>query len=686
MIPLLFALACGEGSAPKAPEAPPETCDAGDEAWVQRVIPYVWGRKPHGAAEVKLWAAAAERYGRDEAVRAMARDPAWGQRWGDWIRDNLDVARVGDKLNQACYAGRLLSQDKGELAAFLATTDPAEGRWAAPFTMADLIASALARDELSVIYRAHLFGRMSRPLQGANVGPAELEEARRTSFGESFFQRYLHRDLTCIACHNGSWSATGDPDPAKDRTWEIPGLFEQALLGSSFGRPASEAYAMFRTDGVLSGSAQPWGMSAVCGSFTPPGAVEEDDLLDHEAFFIEAFGTTGSVWDIERYLHAGVDQLDAEGLVVQPDGSVDGPSAFGWLVAETLADAAWEEATGRRLTVAHGFARNEAQRDTLDRLTGGLVDGGYSLVELVVNITTDPVYNSGAPASCEAQARGAPALLDPWTPAEVDPALRGNGAGDLAHRHDARTLVRGVHDAMDWPQPAAFPAFGDPMAELMVALGAYSRESQPGFRGTDLQGLLAFEEAYGACAQPAAQGAGDGCAPTPTHGGCAGCDCQDCVCAADPYCCDVQWDAACVDLCEGDCGGCGGGLAEASPDAVDQLLIAAADQGLSLRDVVLGLKDRLLAQGALDPEEEALIAALLETELDRPVTAEDAVEPRLRLLCGALLASPLGFLSLDAGAAGPVPALALGVEEACDRATTLLAAQGHAFSCAEVLP
>ena len=50
--------------------------------------------------------------------------------------------------------------------------------------------------------------------------------------------------------------------------------------------------------------------------------------------------------------------------------------------------------------------------------------------------------------------------------------------------------------------------------------------------------------------------ANDGCAPTYLKG-CGGCVCEECVCAADSWCCGVAWDEACVNRCDVECGGCG---------------------------------------------------------------------------------------------------------------------------------
>ena len=53
-------------------------------------------------------------------------------------------------------------------------------------------------------------------------------------------------------------------------------------------------------------------------------------------------------------------------------------------------------------------------------------------------------------------------------------------------------------------------------------------------------------------------GSGLGCEAT-GFAGCGGCQCENCVCNMDPYCCDVTWDGICADECVDMCGGCGGG-------------------------------------------------------------------------------------------------------------------------------
>ena len=55
--------------------------------------------------------------------------------------------------------------------------------------------------------------------------------------------------------------------------------------------------------------------------------------------------------------------------------------------------------------------------------------------------------------------------------------------------------------------------------------------------------------------QPDCGPCSDGCEATQWPG-CGGCPCEACVCAMDPYCCEVAWDMICVNECKSDCGGC----------------------------------------------------------------------------------------------------------------------------------
>lgn len=646
MLPLWLWLWLACASAPPAEEA--AVCDAGDVAWVHRAIPLMWGRRPHGSAEVSMWADGAAQLGRAEVIAAMAADPAYVDHWQDVLTDTLRVARSGDRAATTCYSNPLRTTHDGQLAEALGDVAAfdAEVSASAPFNMADVIRSALVADSVVVAWRAHLMAQLYTPVIGANVGPEELEASRRAAFSDAFFASYLHRDLTCLPCHNAAASAS----PAAP----IPGRVETALFGAQEGPPPEAAQQPLMYAGQADGTVSPWGIAPACGQLVPPEDVE-DTLLGQEGFFIEPLGSTGSVWQIERALWAGVEDLAAEGYT--PDG-VTPEAAFAHLVARSIADAAWEEATGSRLTLAHHLPRNAAQRDRLWALADTLAETRFSMRALLQEIATDPYFNAGLPETCGAAGDGLAPVFDPF--AET------NGPGHRVQRYPARVLIRSAHDALLWPAASRFPAVGDPMQGLQADLGAHVRDAQPGFRGTDFQSLLAYEAAYGSCAPPEREDVGDGCAVTPAVAGCGNCTCEACVCAQDPYCCTVQWDGLCVEMCtEGDCGGCGDQTE--TGDAVERLLHAAEAQGATAAEVAAALKDRLLAEPTLSGEEAALVEALIEAPLDTPVTDPDAQVRGFRLLCGAWLRSPPALLSLERAQANEPPALSLGVDEDCDR-------------------
>ena len=73
--------------------------------------------------------------------------------------------------------------------------------------------------------------------------------------------------------------------------------------------------------------------------------------------------------------------------------------------------------------------------------------------------------------------------------------------------------------------------------------------------GELLTGLAGVD--YEQCAEPGpVVGEGDCCAPHASVG-CEELEIQECVCGADPFCCEVEWDGLCVDEAADLCGACG---------------------------------------------------------------------------------------------------------------------------------
>lgn len=205
-------------------------------------------------------------------------------------------------------------------------------------------------------------------------------------------------------------------------------------------------------------------------------------------------------------------------LKVEPD------QAFGAMVAASFVNRVWTEAMGYPLTIANYFPRSQAQGERLTTLTETVfIKEGYSLKKLLMAIL----------ASNEAGAfnRSPPSLragnrqdiydwaleLDPWSEgdprhppegynAAEHPEDRHNAMTEGVRRYPAYTLVRSVYTALGWhlPNLLAKPVLveeNEGTTAIMLAResGLFTSDAEPGFRGADLQGLLAWEDHIGAC-------------------------------------------------------------------------------------------------------------------------------------------------------------------------------------------
>jgi hypothetical protein len=473
----VIALLLGCGRDPAAPPpgpsaaldpigtpAPPttlEVCDAGDDSFVARAAVLALGRRLRGTDELARWRAQARGQGREQMVRAMLAEPGAREAWATWLADAMHVARAGDQDLQDCWGRAALPGQGGALTSFLRASGPELAYPGGAFSMADVVADALAADDVSVVFRLHLLVRQVAPPPLPSEDPMVLETFYRTQLGLTFLSRYLDRDLSCIRCHNGEFSVT-------DTTWPLPGHAEQALFGDSAGPASEEALTSLfsHTDLVVDPAIEPdvptvrpWGLDPSCGVFVDPSSWpdEPDWLGQEERYFVQELGPRGSVWDLERSLHAGVDGVRGAGPRIGPDGHMDGDEAFAWLVAVHLADQVWASAVGAPLTIANGFPRNAAQRDLLERLSSALVER-WSLADLVVAVTAEPAFNPGM--GCGADPYGLPALFDPWTDADLDPARRGERA-----RRPRPPAARSRRPALGARRPRVAPAAGvDPVA------------------------------------------------------------------------------------------------------------------------------------------------------------------------------------------------------------------------------
>jgi hypothetical protein len=492
------------------------------------------------------------------------------------------------------------------------------------------------------IYRGHLFALVSFPIPAANVPPVQAELARRDDFGNVFDSAYLNRDMVCLQCHNSEESVTYNADPAKNRWWPMPGLFEKALYGMSTGEDHDAAHAVFRFDGFsangdnTTGPRLPWGWTSDCGSFYPSVT---DDPAAVDGKFGNLSGKQLTVYDLEGALKSGFDSLRGGALVPAADGTVSDPNqAFAYLTSAAIVEGVWKEVIGSGLTIANYFPRNQASRDMLQGLTDRFVKNGYSLSDLLVAIVSSDYFSRAMPeAACGTGPYTYPNVYDPWVISDVDPMKQLNGPGDSIAAVSARTLMRTAYGALDWPVPTDFDfpqgaasepfCAGNTCTDLQQAcqqqgvccatyqsqcegngqdelsfqqgVGAFLKNGDRGFRGLDFQARLVWENRFGACAKPF-QG----------------------------------------------------------QDYIDTIVAAAGqDSTATVGDVVSAVKDRIIGQPAIADDEAAQLKTIYGAEMTAPASGVSDLAGKTRQLCGVLLSSPQFVLSGAAGQGGDVPKL-----------------------------
>lgn len=650
-----------------------QDCSADDASFVRNAYLAVLGYRPRSSAEVKVYtdiiaqvralAEAGENVPAPERVviRALTDQPEFVDRWSTHVMDALKVQRIEDQTMESCYNNAHRELDSGELAQFVRDNmGTSGGDGLGTFTMLDLLRSSLVLDDLSPVYRAHLYTLVSRAIPAANVPAVQAELARREDFGLTFDASYLNRDIVCLGCHNSQSSVTYTPDPETNRHWAIPGFFEKSLYGISTGIEPERAHAPFRYTGFVADPnlnnptfKRPWDWSSSCGVFAPFGGVF-DDPAGIDGLFGSLSGTRLTVYDLEAALSNGFDRLAQNGLEIVGNGDISEPdTAFGYLVAAAIVESVWREVIGSPLTIANYFARNQESMELLKRLTDNFIANGFSLKELLYDILTSNYFNRSAPEDgCGPDAYNMPPVYDPWVIGDSDPDKRLNSSADGVAQLSARTLMRTAYMALSWNPPRfqAFPelpreyqgcsslscngmlaqcqndneccfthdlACANPPAPeeptsseertFQREIGVFLKNGERGFRGLDFQARLAWEDRFGMCTNVSAQ-----------------------------------------------------------PDFIEVLTGFVQFQNIAVEEVVLAIKDRIVNEPFIDDvaapgsvsEREAL-EALLGVSLDTSVGLIADLDTKMRTICGVLVASPQFLLSGIAPRGGPIPTLTL---------------------------
>jgi hypothetical protein len=627
-----------------------ELCDAGNEAFVKRLIPLAHGRKPESIREVRLLASIIEQLdardidGRRAVTLGLLRGDAYLDRYKDYLYEELRVNLSGDRRNETCYDLQGSESNGTALAEFIRDNDVADQYPGPLFWMPDVTYSALRLDDMSPLLRADTFARLSAPFIAGNVTNAELEEMRVAHFGRLFEATIMGRTTDCLPCHRAEWATTDHADPAFDRHYPLPGYLELGAYGLDPDEPEPTqegSFAIFRYQGFAEGQVDtlvnngvsgdritPFGFGYACGGIdlTP-----NDSMLGWDGFLLGDYQPDDTLVALDARMRTGFDALRDGGLDIQNDESVEAAEAGAYLMAMHMSNRMWRHAMGFPLQVANGFPRNQYQRDILEELTNSFVSNEFSLRHLIADIATHDYFNQSPPDTCGASTPyHLPPVFEPFSREAGDPAMKTNGVGDTVRRYGSRVLLDSIAQSMWWNKPDVFGsdadtneipgAFGNPNgcganmpdvpcvdapqdASVLRDTGSFLSDSDSGFSGTDLLVMLRLENEFGGGVDPG------------MHGDCTG-----------------PLGAAC-----------------AGEDWITQLVdVAVAEPGSDMWDVAAAVKDRMVTDPAIRTQAEvAALENLMGVSLSDTVAdvGAGAAEQAARRLAGMLTNTPQFMLA-----------------------------------------
>ena len=707
IIPVGDAGEGGESSAPPVDESVAwYKCQSTDQAFVRRAVLAILGRHPYGASEVKMYTDMISqidamdgynpdapitapittlRHSRQVVVNALLANPDYEANWAELYRDFVRVQRIDEQDNPACTGNRVRVNDAKAVAAWVRDQPPGNGGdgKTAP-TFADVVFGSIELDDITPIYTENLFTMVNKTYAGANALPVALELSRRADFGAWFDGAYLNRDMVCLGCHNSEFSVTQSNDPATNRFYPVPGLFEKSLFGDSTGpglvgdfSGADRLHAPLRraqfyadcatastaqinaatTAGTLPTCAsgdtfqycttaaavmcksaaartnafQPWGMSSACGTFITPAAMPIDQAYV-EASLGNVTGYRTSMWDVVASLRAGFNKLEVEGLGADEAGNIADPDkAFAYLVTMNIVEKVWKEIVGTPLTIANYFPRNAAARDELYTLTEAFIKSGYSNKALLSTVFASPYLNMSEPGSaCQTKPYDAPRIFDPWRTAEPDPANQGNSISDSVQALSARTQAHAAYAALGWPLVPYDSIMPDTYTDNNVAAYGQPVKTINGVKTNLTENQFQTETGFFLkSSQP----------------GFRGLDFQGRLGWEDRF-------AQCKKL-----------GTNTDPDVIDGLVAAAKPGVTTVGELLKVLKDRIMGETTLsDATEKQLLAAMTGASLDADASTVPDLGGSLRAACGAMITSPQFLLlgvqpkdSTDIPAQTPAP-------------------------------
>jgi hypothetical protein len=503
--------------------------EASDEAFVRRAVPTLLGRQPLASSEVYGLLEILKASSRSRLVDVIMNRPEFADYWASVLIEDLKPELAG--INTAvmlphpdCVTKELLTTAGARKAAatWVAGNTPGSpfllSGMPTAFSVRDLVKGAVLNDHLHPIYPAWIAMLTStQGLKSYEIAAVAMDTL-------------LNRNETCMACHDSLGSPTeqldggpGNPNrfyPHTDKDGNVIDL-EGSILGfTTHGRRSfySDLSGFFALDAAvypvpLSPPAprppSAWGL--YCSKGLGPDASNPTP-----SSFASHTGTGQGTGTLVAALKSGVQKLAAGPPTVDPiTGLTDSEAAFAYMVASNVVDNVFEEVTGSRLTLVHGFSRTVDQRFLHamltaaflgDDLTTAALEGGgaWSLRSLLkAMLLNNNLFNRNAPASSAYAAKyQLPMIANPWVlnggPADSVHGVDANGQGDLVNHRSAAALFFSTSKSIG--ETSAFASFAGaagslyPTFDAAGELGAYVSSSQPANRTVNLNTVLAWSD------------------------------------------------------------------------------------------------------------------------------------------------------------------------------------------------
>lgn len=266
----------------------PVADDEGHASFAREAIKLLLGRPARNTSEVEATADVAKLLGRNAAAKMLMKETEYVDTWTAVLMELLQIQREGGSQlagqDKKCWGAPTRANPDPAIAQWVRDHGPTDAGAPTPeWNMTDLLRSAVYIDNLAPVVSAYLF-----PLSMRRADYVDWQDwSARDQLVQRFLKTYLNRNLTCLGCHNPTFSASNKTNSSGVVVWQrlfsLVGNAEKAVFGDYLdaGTVGNNIHSIMRGDvrkptfptdqqfGI-----QPWGMAKDCARDTADDSPE----------------------------------------------------------------------------------------------------------------------------------------------------------------------------------------------------------------------------------------------------------------------------------------------------------------------------------------------------------------------------------------------------------------------------